>query len=606
MTPMVQTPQTKAPVDVKGFGKAGAKARNFSEYMDKKVAAEHQEKKNLLGASQDKAKPRAVDTKDNRQAEESKAKQDDQAETIASLLGQFVAEIKEAADEVGTLAGDWKFTMPGAEAIEKIALDAGMTEAQLGKLMQDMESQDGQFELPEFLDFFARHFEAMQDENPVTVPETDLPLLQILFERMGVAAEDVSKFSEAAVLGDNTLDLEKFLEGLQNLQGDDAVELTAWEAEQLQDILAKAGVSREGQRDLLPERFPVWQDSNPEPKPVNLSLDRLKNMLEQGVQDAKANRLQADLPSFLSDLKEILNQATFAKKEVGWTPAVQESVTAIFDKLLESIDLANVKIRKVGADSQFKKGNFSAQNDELSWDEKLAAGNKESGDVSGAQVKQGAERFGSADGKGQPGAGIQHRGDGDAGGNKVMEQHAAQGNVFQHNTTSAAKVDHPAGNAPTHEMKTFNPIPKMPLGLQQQSFAQITNGVLGGLRNQEHHLVMTLFPKELGEVKVEMMVRNEQVALSFAMENHKVKNVFESNMQEFKDSMEDQGFVIEECMVSVSQEDKSNDAWRQFEASWKEKGASAIRKSLADLPDEVFYHRSQSMNTKEQGVDLFA
>ena len=604
MTPMVQAPQAKAPVDVKGFGKAGAKARNFSEYMEKKVAAEHQEKKNLLGANNRNAKPKAVDAQNNRQRpEESKAKDvDDKAETIASLLGQFVAELKETASEIGIQPGDWQFTMPAPEAIQKIALDAGMTEAQLGKLMEDMESQDGQFELPEFLDFFARHFEAMQDENPVTVPETDLPLLQILFERMGVAAEDVSKFSEAAVLGDNTLDLEKFVEGLQNLQGEEPVELTDWEAEQLQDILAKAGVSRGQQRDLLPERFPVWQDSNPEPKPVNLTLDRLKNMLEQGVQDAKANRLQADLPSFLSDLKEVLSQATFAKKEVGWTPAVQESVTAVFDKLIESIDLASVKIRKVGADSQFKKGNFSAQNDELSWDETLAAGKKESGDI---ETKEGGGRLISA-GKSQAAPEMQHRVDGDAGGSKVMEQHTAQSNVFQHNTTSAAKVDHAAGNAPAQEMKTFNPVPKMPLGLQQQSFAQISSGVLGGLRNQEHHLVMTLFPKELGEVKVEMMVRDEQIALSFSMENHKVKQVFESNMQEFKDSMEDQGFVIEECMVSVSQEDKSNDAWQQFEASWKENGASAIRKSLADLPDEVFYHRSQSMNSKEQGVDLFA
>ncbi|HIJ78249.1 MAG: flagellar hook-length control protein FliK [Desulfobulbaceae bacterium] len=612
MIPMVQAPQTKAPVEVKGSGRAGGTAKNFSEYMEKKAAVARQEKKNLLGAEKPKtnADPRAIDAQGDRQPKEIKAKgQDDKAETIASLLGQFVAELKESADEVGTQPGDWTFTMPGAEAIEKIALDAGMSEAQLGKLMKDLESQDGKFDLPEFLDFFARHFEALQDEQPVTAPETDLPLLQILLERLGVPAEDVAKLSDAAVLGDNTIDLEKFVAGLQDLQGEGAVELTDWEAEQLQDILAKAGVAREQQRDLLPERFPVWQDADPEPKPLNLTLDRLKNILEQGVQDAKAGRLQADLPSFLSDLKEIMTQATFDKKEMGWTPAVQESVTAIFDKLIESIDLASVKIRKVTPESNdFKKVDFSAENsDEQSWDELLAANNEEAGEAKVGGVKQENDRLAAAGGaKGNGGNESHQLGNREASGDKVMAQHEAQSNVFQHNTTSAAKADHAAANAPGQEMKTFNPIAKMPLGLQQQSFAQITSGVLGGLRNQEHHLVMTLFPKELGEVKVEMMVRDEQIALSFSMENHKVKEVFESNMQEFKDSMEEQGFIIEECMVSVSQEDKSNDAWRQFEASWKERGSAAIRKSLADLPDEAFYHRSQRLNPKEQGLDLFA
>jgi flagellar hook-length control protein FliK len=149
-------------------------------------------------------------------------------------------------------------------------------------------------------------------------------------------------------------------------------------------------------------------------------------------------------------------------------------------------------------------------------------------------------------------------------------------------------------------------IPNLPPGVQQQSFAQLSQGVLQGLRNQEHHLVLKLYPKELGEVKVEMTVRDNQVAVSFLMENSRVKAVLESNLEQFRENMEKQGFIIGDCMVSLNRDTDSNESWQQFQAASLEKGSGRRLTTLADLPEDIFYQRVQPGNGRESGIDLFA
>ncbi|MHB8150499.1 MAG: flagellar hook-length control protein FliK, partial [Desulfobulbia bacterium] len=106
--------------------------------------------------------------------------------------------------------------------------------------------------------------------------------------------------------------------------------------------------------------------------------------------------------------------------------------------------------------------------------------------------------------------------------------------------------------------------------------------------------------------KVEMTVRDNQVAVSFSMENSKVKAVLESNLEQFRENMEKQGFALGECMVSLNKDSDSNEAWQQFQAASLEKGAGQRRTTLADLPENILYQRAQPENGRENGVDLFA
>jgi len=85
-----------------------------------------------------------------------------------------------------------------------------------------------------------------------------------------------------------------------------------------------------------------------------------------------------------------------------------------------------------------------------------------------------------------------------------------------------------------------------------------------------------------------------------------VKEVLESNLEQFRENMEKQGFALGECMVSLNKDTDSNESWQQFQAASMKNGAGPRRATLADLPDDILYQRVQPGNGRENGVDLFA
>lgn len=592
MIPIVQAPKAQVTAAVDAKSPAGNKTgSNFSDYMEKKMATERRDKNNLLGQQKAKAAPTSAAGKKT-PAAASEKKEADAATTVAALLGQFVQDLQKSAGDQKMGSGEWSFPVPDPALLQKIAQDAGMNESQLTALMDKMKNQDGKLNLADFLASFTRHFQTLQDDVPVTVPETDLPLLQSVLERLGVPVPEVGRISEAAVRGDNTIDLQKILAGLKGLPGENITDLTAVEAEQLQDILANAGVSQQLQRALLPERLPVVEGLVKDVPPVPLTLDRLKNVLEQAVQEVKDNRLQADPLNFLADLQEVLTKSGFETKGPSLSSAVQGSVVAVFEKLMESVDLSKVKVQQGSAFAEAAREKKLGQVQDLSAAQDV--------DVAALLDGETAEPVLAMDRDGQAGK---------DGKNALVsgELFAENNGVFQTDAAVAAKAESVGTAAASSQAaRPFVHIPNLPHGVQQQGFAQLSQGVLQGLRNQEHHLVLKLYPKELGEVKVEMTVRDNQVAVSFAMENSRVKEVLESNLEQFKENMAKQGFTMGECMVSLNKNNDSNESWQQYQAGSMEKGAGQRRTTLADLPDDILYQRVQPGNGRENGVDLFA
>jgi flagellar hook-length control protein FliK len=592
MIPIVQAPKAQVTAAVEAKGPAGKKTgSNFSDYMEKKLATERQGKNNLLGLSKARATLSAAGRKAPGAASPSKDG-GEAATTIAALLGQFVQDLQKAAGDQKLGPGEWSFPVPDPALLQKIAQDAGMNESQLTALLDKMKDQDGKLNLGDFLASFSRHFQTLQDEVPVTVPETDLPLLQSFLERLGLPVPEVGRISEAAVRGDNTLDLQKFLAGLKNLPGEGIADITALEAEELQDLLANAGVSRQLQRALLPERLPVVEGLVESGPSVTLTLGRLKNMLAQAVDEVKANRLQADPLSFLADLQEVLSKSGFETKGPSLSSAVQGALVSVFEKLMESVDLAKVKAQQGTAKADMALEKKLAQSEDL-----LSAQNADAATLLDGET---VEPVPAMDRDGQLGKEGRNA---PASGELFVENSS----VFQVEAAGAAKGEAVSAAAPSSQAaRPFVHIPNLPPGLQQQSFTQLSQGVLQGLRNQEHHLILKLYPKELGEVKVEMTVRDNQVAVSFAMENSRVKEVLESNLEQFKENMEKQGFTMGECMVSLNRDNDGNEAWQQFQAGSLEKGAGRRKTTLADLPEDILYQRAQPGNGRENGVDLFA
>lgn len=585
-----KAPDRKAPESAQG---------SFSDHLKKTMAAEQRKEKNLLGVK-NRQKASASQQKAARSDSDSdKAKEKDGREnTVPALLGQLMLRLKELAEKSEAGPGEWTFTLPDSRLVEQIGREAGMTETEISLLLKQMEEQQGKLSLGDLLAGLARHFERQQEEKPVTVPETDLPLLETFLSRMGVPVEEISRISDQAVTGDSRFDLGKFLEGLEEKLGrqqDDGRQLTVltdWEAEQLQDMLAKAGVSASLSRALLPE------GGN---RQVNLSVERLADMLRQGINEVENNRLKPDAAAFLADLDSVLRESGFSRKTVGWSPAVQDSVANIYNELLESVDLATVRIDSAKSSGTAVSGkqaeeqlNAEAREELEGWFAAAEGGGQEK-PVKG--VGKPAIDGAPVDSRMKPGLGDE-------------TDPAAAGELFESlpDPAQASGAGPGAGKDSLPGIEgprpAAAPAMRVPAQLAQQTFETISQGVVRGLQNQEHHLVLRLYPKELGEVKVEMLVRDDHVAVSFAMENSKVKDVFESNMQQFQDNLAKQGFILEECMVSLNQQHEQHEAWQRFESAWREQQTG--RPGLAGPGDEGLYVRAPLMNRRDDGVDLFA
>lgn len=600
--PGLSTSPPARAADLRPISADKTRSSNFSEYMEKKLNAERREGRDLLGASQRAGSSSRAEGRRSAAREdtaEARGNDRDEKSALSALLYEFVRDLHKMAADAEEGPGDWTVLMIDQSALEKIAVHAGIDGAQLAALRQQLEANDGKMDLADFLSVIARHLENKQEVPAVTVPETDLPFLQLLLERMGLSPGQVEKIGEPAVRGDNSLDLAKFLEGLGEVSEGKITTLTDWEAEQLQDLLAKAGVSEKLQRSLLPELYPQWQGTFRDNPELSLSLERLKNILAEGVANVKEGRAGFDIPAFLQDLGEIFAQAGFEEKGAGWTPAVQGAVSSIYDKLMESVDLSSIQMKKVESHSDGE----ALGEEEFPED----PGSTETG------VRVRAEKNNSlrdlAEGIGGKGKELLSGGPAEE---EFASLSAAQGEADKVSATESPVVqvqELPGNNngGQGQDIKAVQ-VPRQPPAppLQQQTFDQISQGVVRGLRNNEHHVILKLHPRELGEVRVEMLVRDEQVALSFSMENSKVKGILESNMDQFRDSLEKQGFVLGECMVSLSHDESGEQAWKQFELAWKKSGTTGTPGTLADLSQDVLYLQSRYHESSPNGIDLFA
>lgn len=577
-------------------GRAGSGSKeSFAEYMDRKLSAESN-RKNLLGA---KASRRERPVGNGAVANEKGSAREDvdegnAAQNVATLLQQFLEKLQEMAKNGESTPGEWSFTLPDQGLLKQVAADAGLNDQELAALLAQARKEDGVISLQAFLATLANHFEQQGKEQKITVPETDLPPLETLLSKLGVPVEQIVDVVDQSVGGDGRLDLTAFLKGLEKVEenGKPFV-LSAWETDQLRDILARAGVSEQLQADLL---------SSPSGKDVPFSLGRLQEMLRQGIADVKAGRPQLKLAAFAGDLKRIFAEANFIDKGVGWSPAVQGAVAATYEELLKSVDLSTAQVKVVPAVAAAPGQDVSAA---------MKEGQDQQDGVDDFWAT--AEEEAAAGAKGKT-AGNDRAAQGDHAGGMGPEQavqpaasgvHDAVLGGGAHNT-----APHQAGNSAGDVVGTGRapaPEPPLPPQLGQQTFDSISQGVVRGLKNDEHHLVLRLFPKELGEVKVDMMVRENHVSINFAMENSRVKQTLESNMQQFQDNLAKQGFVLNGCQVSVGQQQDSGSAWQSFEQARQQMGrggAKGKRETLADLSGDIMYIRPLRGADHAGGISL--
>ncbi|MBI4792921.1 MAG: hypothetical protein HY789_09420, partial [Deltaproteobacteria bacterium] len=347
MNPVLTVPgPVEMPVKNAGSGRDGESS--FASHLDRQLDEKYGRNDKLGVGQQKEIRPEAGREPEAAEPAEKQAAEDTGSGSVTELLSQFMAELQEVAEQATGVPGAWQADLAGTEVLQQFAANAGMSEADFSRFMQQFATEDNKINLSDFFAALTSYFQEAGEAAPITVPESELPMLEAVLTKMGFSQEALAQLSAQAVTSDGELDLEKLLQGLEEgVKAEEfaPVTLTDWEAEQLQNILAEAGLTLEKQNELLPEKFLNQVLGQGEAgQPVQLSLERLQNILRDAIAGVRDSQPKVDLPAFLTDLQKIVSQSGFENQGVGWTPVVEESVTAIFQKLQELADLARVKV----------------------------------------------------------------------------------------------------------------------------------------------------------------------------------------------------------------------------------------------------------------------
>jgi flagellar hook-length control protein FliK len=97
------------------------------------------------------------------------------------------------------------------------------------------------------------------------------------------------------------------------------------------------------------------------------------------------------------------------------------------------------------------------------------------------------------------------------------------------------------------------------------------------------------------------------------MDNHRVKEALEKNMEEFKDNLNRQGYSLEACAVMVGQHKNDSDGTRQqFTSAWEQLSVNGVgasnRLAAAGDPGESLRQIAalHSARWPESSISVFA
>ncbi|MDA8159585.1 MAG: flagellar hook-length control protein FliK [Desulfobacteraceae bacterium] len=566
-SPLIQTPP--APAEPRAQASASQDG-SFAQHLDRQLRDTSRDQDSQLGAAQGKNSP----PDDQKKADQPPA-------SVEALLAQLMAQLKDAAQKpAASTPGAWSFQLKDSGLLAKLAAQSGMDSATLAQLRKQMDQQGG-LKLTDLFSALESSLKAQETTRRVTVNETNLPLLETILSKLGVSPEAIKQLDSQSVNQGDQLDLESFLKGLEGVNnanqpggGPASCVLSDWDSQQLTAMLSEAGVPSATISTLLPETMGLQQQAlagtpNQANQPVSMTLDRLKDILDQAIAAANQGQSKPDAPGLLTTLNAIVTQAGFAGKGVGWSPVIQGAMNTAYHKLQEMVDLSR----------DGKTAELLAKNDTLrqAW--------QASGQSQAVAATTGTESGNLAQGQGEAG----HNG---ADGSLLMASHKpgeAAPDTISQLLSNPHGMETPSATPSGAEAAFKAPPPRSPFltQLQQMAFDQISQGVLRGLKDNQHHLTLTLYPKELGEVKVDLQVRGSHLSANFVMENQKVKEALESGMNNFKDNLERRGFSLGSMSVSVGQDNGQGDSGQRFAEAWERSLSSGPANDNLTTPASV-------------------
>jgi|GEM_PF-5050240 len=494
---------------------------------------------------------------------------EDPAEAMAAFLSLLK---KLAAADAAPAGGGW-LAAPTLEQVTNLAAAAGLNGKEISKLTS-LFDQQGTASMAQVLDLFISHFSDLARGHSVSLPETDLPILNGFLEKMALDPADIAALEEVS-LQDGKVDLAAFTDKIKELagKGKDAA-FSFWEIRDLSDLMARAGWKADKQ--------PPIGNVLPDGENIGLGLDELVNLLHQAVENGAIAKKGPDMPAFVAALKGFLGKCGFSSPDWAFTPVVEKSRKDALEDLLQTVDLSKVRMKKVPAPEAVKI-NY-----------KSAAPSAEGGKSNGTEDAAPATSALKADLEKYPVFVVERPG-GKGAGRDIAAARDHQGPPAFNITAQPLPVQPQA-------VEIASARPPLPVD-PAQVLEQLTASVFKGITDQQHHIKIRLQPPELGEVKVDLVVKHDQVAVSFAMENSQVKKILESNLQQFRDQLAGRGFTLAGLDVSVGGGDEDpSEKWREAFARPADWGGKVL--PPGGLSEVMAPYLPARLGSVEQGINL--
>ncbi|TSA12090.1 MAG: flagellar hook-length control protein FliK [Deltaproteobacteria bacterium] len=377
----------------------------------------------------------------------------------------------------------------------------GLKEAELAQVTAKMKGEEGEYNINilfAMLEPQALQARMRTEQHRVTL--SDLSAVSAMLEGFGLKPQEVVELSEKCLSKEGFVGIDQLVRSLKEECNRplSSVPLEEWHENSLADLLAKLGLTEEEIRKVAVEaglsdkRFSL-------PKLVSI-LDKTTEVVER-----KQNPIDAD--SFFHNLEHLLGKI---KLETEVRPAGDSRMAALRswqDRWLESL-------RGVGAGLDRKEQALTLD----SWsDGKLSV----EGGIAPAWLEEMADQW--------------------ARGEKL-----AQKPLFILNGAPLASA---ANNVSSAAKETIRPVV-----YPEDIFPQITDRLFGSLRLKEDQVIIKLFPPHLGEVKVNLVFKNDQLHTTFTLDNYRVKEIVESGLPQLRTALSEQGIKMGECHVELSQD----------------------------------------------------
>lgn len=381
----------------------------------------------------------------------------------------------------------------------------GLKEAELSQVTAKMKGEEGEYNINilfAMLEPQALQARMRTEQHRMTL--SDLSAVSAMLEGFGLKPQEVVELSEKCLSKEGFVGIGQLLRSLKEECNRplSSVPLEEWHENSLADLLAKLGLTEEEIRKVAVEaglsdkRFSL-------PKLVSI-LDKTTEVVER-----KQNPIDAD--SFFHNLEHLLGKI---KLETEVRPAGDSHMAALRswqDRWLE-------RLREVGAGLDLKEQPLtldSSSNGKLSME----------GGTAPVWLEEMADQW--------------------AHGEKLVQKP-----LFILDGVPLASAADTVSSAAKGTLS--------PAVYPEDIFSQITGRLFGSLRLKEDQVIIKLFPPHLGEVKVNLVFKNDHLHTTFTLDNHRVKEIVESGLPQLRTALSEQGIKMGECHVELSQD------FRQF------------------------------------------